>query len=97
MRQIWRNTIARVLKSDKTENRTYSDALLEVEKGFDLRKLAKFPGSGRSVGAVMKMAIALCGHRNCALTQDILGECMANFLSFHSDLKEEGVEENWET
>jgi hypothetical protein len=96
MAQVWRSTIARVLKSDRTKSISYEEALVEAAKGFELTKLAKFPGSGRSVGAVMKMAIALCSHRDCDLTQSVLQECIANFLSFHTDLKSEGVQEIWE-
>ena len=65
MRQVWRNTIARVLKSDTTRSLTYDAALDEVSSDFDLEGLATFKGSGRSIGAVMKMAIALCSHREC--------------------------------
>ena len=91
MKQIWRSTIARVLSSDTTKVVTYEEALSEAEINFDLPSLSSFPGSGRSVGAVMKMTIALCSHRQCDLTQDVLQECVANFLSFHNDLKDEGV------
>ena len=91
MRQVWRNMISRVLQSDSTKSLSLSEALHEVSKDFDLDSLATFPGSGRSVGAVMKMAIALCSHRKCDLTQDVLRECIENFLSFHSDLKRDGA------
>ena len=68
----------------------------EVEKNFELDTLSAFPGSGRSVGAVMKTAIALCSYRHCDLTQSLLQECITNFLSFHTELREDGVDENWE-
>ena len=96
MRQVWRNTIARVLKSDTRRSLTYDESMTEAAEHFDLSELAKFPGSGRSVGAVMKMAIALCSHRNCDLTQTVLHECITNFLSFHTDLKRDGVQESWD-
>ena len=96
MQQVWRNTIARVLKSDTTRSLTYEEALAEVPGSFDLSQLATFPGSGRSVGAVMKMAIALCSHRDCDLTQTILDECVNSFLSFNTDLKSEGVQGSWD-
>jgi len=97
MNQIWRNSIARVLNSDMTRSLTYEDALEEADKNFDLSNLSNFPGSGRSVGAVMKMAIALCSHRQCDLAQGVLQECVDNFLSFHNDLKNEGTSETWGT
>jgi ATP-dependent Clp protease ATP-binding subunit ClpA len=96
MEQIWRNTIARVLCSDATRSLTYEVALKEADEKFDLSKLSSFPGSGRSVGAVMKMAIALCIYRQCDLTETILQECIDNFLSFHNDLKNEGAPEDWD-
>ena len=67
-----------------------------VEQKFDLKKLSLFPGSGRSIGAVLGMAIALCTHRNNAeLTQHILDEAIATFLEFQSALKSEGATETW--
>ena len=95
MRQVWRNTIARVLKSDTTRSLTYDAALDEVSSDFDLEALETFKGSGRSIGAVMKMAIALCSHRECKLTQGIISECIANFMSFHKDFSSQGVKEDW--
>ena len=95
MRQVWLNTIARVLKSDATRSLTYDTALDEVVRDFDLEALAKFKGSGRSIGAIMKMAIALCSHRECKLTQGIPSECIANFMSFHKDFTDQGVKEDW--
>lgn len=96
MQQIWRNTIARVLCSDTTQSLSYEEALALTDSSFDLPKLAEFPGSGRSVGAVMKMAIALCSYRKCDLSDELLGECVNNFLSFHNDLKDEGATEEWD-
>lgn len=96
MKKVWQSTIARVLDSDTTRSLTYEEALVEAEKDFDLSKLSKFPGSGRSVGAVMKMAIALCSHRECDLIQEVLQECINNFLTFHTDLQNEGVTESWD-
>jgi len=95
MRQVWRNTIARVLKSDTTRSLTYEESLMEATESFDLTELAGFTGSGRSVGAVMKMSIALCSHRNCDLKMEVIQECIINFQEFHTDLKSEGVSENW--
>lgn len=96
MEQIWKNTIARVLGTDSTKSLTPDESLKEAEEKFDLDKLSTFPGSGRSVGAVMKMAIALCSYRQCDLTETILQECIDNFLSFHNDLKNEGAPEDWD-
>ena len=96
MTQIWRNSIARVLHSDTMRSITYEDAVKEAEGNFDLSTLSNFPGSGRSVGAVMKMAIALCSYRQCHLDQGVIQECVNNFLSFHNDLKEEGASEVWD-
>jgi hypothetical protein len=80
-----------------TRSLTYEEvALKEIDEKFDLWKLSSFPGSGRSVGAVMKMAIALCSYRQCDLTETILQECIDNFLSFHNDLKNEGAPEDWD-
>jgi hypothetical protein len=95
MQQIWRNTIARVLCSDTTKSMTYEEALVMADSSFDLPTLADFPGSGRSVGAVMKMAIALCSYRKCDLSNGLVLECMNNFLSFHNDLKGEGATDEW--
>ena len=92
---VWLNIIARVLKSDATRSLTYDTALDEVARDFDLEALAKFKGSGRSIGAIMKMALALCSHRECKLTQGILSECTANVMSFHTDFTDQGVKEDW--
>ena len=64
MRQVWRNTIARVLKSDTTRSLTYDAALDEVSSDFDLEALKRskdLEGHRRS----HEMAIALCSHREC--------------------------------
>eukprot|EP00949_MAST-11_sp_MAST-11-sp1_P001464 g1464.t1 len=93
MRQVWHHTIARVIQSDSTiqPSLTLPKALAKVSAEFDLESLSAFPGSGRSIGAVMKMAIALSVHRRCDLTQDVLQECIGNFLSFHNDLRQDGA------
>lgn len=31
-----------------------------IKENFDMNKLSKFPGSGRDVGAVMRLTIGLC-------------------------------------
>eukprot|EP00948_MAST-09A_sp_MAST-9A-sp1_P002408 g2408.t1 len=81
MYHVWRNSIARVLKSDTTRPKmTYEDAVAEAEKKFDLDTLAKFPGSGRSIGAVMKMAIAISSSRDCELTNGVIQECSLRHL-----------------
>ena len=66
------------------------------ETDIDLGKLAEFPGSGRAVGAVMRLAIGLCDARHCPMSQQVLDDAIGVWKSFHKDLANEGVAETWE-
>ena len=97
LRKVWHEALYRILESDEqTEWESDEKCRDEVEKRFDLDKLSHFPGSGRSIGAVLGMAIALCTHRsNTEMKQSLLDEAIATYLDFHTALKEEGVSSTW--
>lgn len=99
---VWRNMLIRVLSDEKIgapqtlAPRGAEAAAKLVDETFDLRKLSSFEGSGRSVGAVMRLAIGLADQRCCALSQSILDDAMAVWKEFHKDLSDEGVSSTWD-
>ena len=66
------------------------------EPDIDLGKLAEFPGSGRAVGAVMRLAIGLCDARHCPMSQQVLDDAIGVWKRLHKGLANEGVAETWE-
>eukprot|EP00290_Baffinella_frigidus_P029199 CAMPEP_0180223982 /NCGR_PEP_ID=MMETSP0987-20121128/21777_1 /TAXON_ID=697907 /ORGANISM="non described non described, Strain CCMP2293" /LENGTH=1030 /DNA_ID=CAMNT_0022186659 /DNA_START=27 /DNA_END=3119 /DNA_ORIENTATION=- len=75
------------------QTRSKEEALAMVAASFDLTQLAAFSGSGRNVGAVIRLAVGLCQQRgSCQLDQGILGDAIGVFQEFNDHLKEEGAE-----
>ncbi|KAJ1484275.1 P-loop containing nucleoside triphosphate hydrolase protein, partial [Baffinella frigidus] len=105
---VWRNALARVLMYEQHpsvqfaggaslpapgQTRSKEEALAMVAASFDLTQLAAFSGSGRNVGAVIRLAVGLCQQRgSCQLDQGILGDAIGVFQEFNDHLKEEGAE-----
>lgn len=86
IKQVWRASLIRII-SDENLNENCSDpkarAEKKVDEEFSLEKLSKFGGSGRSVGAVLRIAIALAEHRECELTQVILEDAIGVWSAEH--------------
>mmetsp|Transcript_548 Transcript_548/g.1228 ORF Transcript_548/g.1228 Transcript_548/m.1228 type:complete len:631 (-) Transcript_548:146-2038(-) len=94
-RAVWENTLARVLMFEDGAPRTRAEALALVAKTFTLDALAKFTGSGRSVGAVVRLAVGLCQQRgNGELTQAALDDAIEVWSGFHKDLRSEGADQH---
>ena len=92
-RAIWRNALARVMMHEHGARRTREEALTLVDSTFNLAALAAFAGSGRAVGAVLRLATGLCQQRaRSALTQAALDDAIRIWQGFHADLREEGVD-----
>ena len=91
-RAVWRNALARVLVHEHGAQRTRAEALGVVDARFDLTTLAAFTGSGRAVGAVIRLAAGLCQQRDRdTLTQAALDDAISIWQDFHSDLIDEGA------
>jgi SpoVK/Ycf46/Vps4 family AAA+-type ATPase len=97
-RAVWRNALARVLMYEHGAPRTRAEALEAVDASFDLDALAAFTGSGRAVGAVIRLAAGLCQQRDRGtLSQAALDDAMSIWQEFHSDLRDEGAVDTFET
>ena len=96
-RAIWANTLTRVLADEHGAKRTHEEARRLATEEFDLGHLAQFNGSGRAVGSVVRLAIGLCGQRQCALSQRVLEDAINVFNAFHAELRAEGAQTTWET
>ncbi len=59
-------------------------------------KLSEFPGSGRAVGAAMRLVIGLCDTRHCPMSQQVLDNAIGVWKSLHKGLANEDVAETWE-
>jgi len=92
--QVWGNMLARVIGD--AEGLSRAEALAQVQRDFDLQGLAKFAGSGRAVGTVMRLALGLCGQRRARLTQAVLDDAIDAWSSFHNDLRDEGTSQTWD-
>ena len=89
-RAVWRNALARVLMYEDGALRTQTEAFEAVDADFDLAALAAFGGSGRAVGAVLRLAVGLCQQRNrSTLSQAALDDAVSIWQDFHSDLCDE--------
>ena len=97
-RQVWRGWLVRVFAAELVSGRRRGQAAAEayVDAGFDLDALAQFTGSGRSVGACVRLAIALAEERQTALTNDVLADAISVWSSFWRDLDDEGVSHSWD-
>lgn len=97
-RSVWRNALARVLGDEVIEGgslRGKDVAFKLVDVAFDLEKLSEFDGSGRSVGAVLRLAIGLAEQRGCSLSQGVLDDALGVWREFHKDLHEAGAANDW--
>lgn len=97
-RQVWRGWLVRVfaaeLVSGVRRSRRVSEAYVDAR--FDLDALAQFSGSGRSVGACVRLAIALADERQAALSNEVLNDAITVWSSFWRDLDDEGVAHSWD-
>ncbi len=75
------------------EKRGEKEAEEHVIKTFDLPKLGKFKGSGRSINAVIRLAIGLADKRNESLTQNIVQDAIDVYTAFNEELIKECPEE----
>jgi hypothetical protein len=94
--QIWRNSLARVI-SDADPALPMQKVYERIDAQFELTELGKFHGSGRSVGSVMRLAIALCEERQKELDQDIMNDAIAVYESFNHELVAQGATESWDS
>jgi SpoVK/Ycf46/Vps4 family AAA+-type ATPase len=92
--QVWTNMLARIVGD--AEHLSREEAQAQVLRDFDMTSLAKFAGSGRAVGAIIRLALGLCGQRRSRLTQTELDDAIAVWESFHQDLSDEGVADTWD-
>ena len=81
---VWRNALIRVFAGEK-------EATEFVDKEFNCVELGKFNGRGRSIGAIIKLAIGLADDREVSLSYNVLCDAMKIFIAFNDDLKKEGV------
>ncbi|ELP83577.1 hypothetical protein EIN_077220 [Entamoeba invadens IP1] len=98
--EIWRNSLVNLFEREVIEGieRGRNGAEEYVEKNFDVKKLGTFNGSGRSIGAIIKLAVALAEQRNKELYFDILKDANEVFTKFSDDLNKDGLlfeKENW--
>ena len=93
-RQIWTNMLSRIVGD--AEGLTHEAARAQVMQDFDMVRLSQFAGSGRAVGAILRLALGLCGQRRSRLTQAVLDDAIEVWSSFHQDLCEEGVAQTWD-
>ena len=82
--------------SPNHEPRTPNPNSLQVRDVFDLPRLALFTGSGRAVGAIIRLAIGLCRQRCSRLTQTVLDDAIAVWANFHEDLTQVGATDTWD-
>ena len=98
--QIWKNSLIRIF-SDEIVNGTkrgVEDARRIVEDEFDLVSLGKMNGSGRSIGSIIKLAIALAEGRKVKLSMSVINDAYSVFDQFSSYLNAESdiyQKENW--
>ena len=88
---LWGHMLTRVIGD--AEGMSSAAAMAQVRGEFDLDALgAQFAGSGRAVGAVLRLALGLCGQRRARLSQGVLEDAIKAWSSFHDDLREEGAQ-----
>ena len=88
---LWGHMLTRVIGD--AEGMSSAAAMAQVRGEFDLDALgAQFSGSGRAVGAVLRLALGLCGQRRARLSQGVLEDAIKAWSSFHDDLREEGAQ-----
>eukprot|EP00121_Abeoforma_whisleri_P013512 Awhi_evm1s12466 len=94
--KIWENTLLRIFKKERDEHGNFikrddSELRKIITKNFNLEELKTFGGSGRSVGAVMRLAIGLAHQRRCEMNQQVINDARLQFEAFSRDLKEDGA------
>ena len=92
--QVWTNMLARIIGD--ADGLTPDVAAKQVGRDFDMPRLSKFSGSGRAVGAIIRLALGLCGQRRCRLSQVVLDDAIGVWSNFHDDLCDEGATETWD-
>ena len=60
--QVWTNMLARIIGD--ADGLTPDVAAKQVGRDFDMPRLSHFSGSGRAVGAIIRLALGLCGQRH---------------------------------
>ena len=96
---VWRNALIRVFAGEKDSNglcRSVEEATEFVDKEFNCEELGKFNGSGRSIWAIIKLAIGLADDREVSLSYKVLCDTMNIFIAFNDDFKKEGVPTTWD-
>eukprot|EP00833_Pecoramyces_ruminatium_P007708 jgi/Orpsp1_1/1181740/evm.model.c7180000078411.1 len=89
---VWKNALTRVFADEILENnerRGEKAAEEYVIKNFDLNKLGQFKGSGRSVNAVIRLAIGLSDKRDETLSQQIVQDAIDVYTLFNDELLKE--------
>ena len=92
--QVWTNMLARIIGD--ADGLTPDVAAKQVGHDFDMPRLSHFSGSGRAVGAIIRLALGLCGQRRCRLSQVVLDDAIGVWSNFHDDLCDEGATETWD-
>lgn len=92
--QVWTNMLARIIGD--ADGLTPDVAAKQVGRDFDMPRLSNFSGSGRAVGAIIRLALGLCGQRRCRLSQVVLDDAIGVWSNFHDDLCDEGATETWD-
>ena len=98
-RQVWHGALVRVFENELVNDARRGRAAAEqlVEKRFNFDELEAFQGSGRAVGAVLRLAIALADERESELDQTVLSDAVQVWSSFREDLASDGAgEEVWD-
>jgi len=92
---VWKNALSRVFAEEIVNNEKRGEKAAEehVIKTFDLKKLGQFKGSGRSVNAVIRLAIGLADKRDETLTQKIVQDAIDVYTAFNEELVKECPEE----
>lgn len=94
--KVWINLLSRIFMVEHNHPRTQKEAQEMVEKEFDLDVFRRFEGSGRSIGAILRLAIGLAEQRDKPLTQIILNDAISTWSEFHAQLDEDAGPQTWE-
>lgn len=95
---VWKNALIRVFADEILENNERRGEIAAeeyVNKHFDLNQLGQFKGSGRSVNAVIRLAIGLSDKRDEALSQKIINDAIDVYTLFNDELLKE-CPESWD-
>jgi len=94
---VWKNALTRVFADEIIDGKRRGEAAAEeyVVKNFNLSELGLFKGSGRSVNAVIRLAIGLSDKRDETLSQQIVQDAINVFTLFNDELLKE-CPEKWD-